>query len=217
MSLESTAIVLFDSSGNPVAVLSGDVVGGTNPAIIVAGSDGANARFLKTDTTGRPSVVGAAANGAAAAGNPVLVAGLDTATARSIIVDASGRPIVVGAGVAGTQAGGVLTVQGDPAGTPIPVAATEQKAGSSAVTQVASSIVTGTILAANANRLGATIMNDSTKTLFLKLAAGPASATSYSAKLLAGAYYEVPASYTGIITGLWAAANGFAYVTELTP
>lgn len=51
----------------------------------------------------------------------LLVAGTDGGTARYIVVDALGQIIVVGKGVAGTPAGGVLTIQGDPAGTPIPI------------------------------------------------------------------------------------------------
>lgn len=46
-------------------------------------------------------VVGAAANGAAAAGNPVLMAGIDTTTARTLRTDASGNLSVVGSGTTG--------------------------------------------------------------------------------------------------------------------
>ena len=38
-----------------------------------------------------------------------------------MLVDTSGRQYVIGAGTAGTQLGGVLTIQGDPSGTPVPV------------------------------------------------------------------------------------------------
>jgi hypothetical protein len=43
----------------------------------------------------------------------------DGTNARYLKGDTSGRLVVVGAGVAGTPAGGVLTIQGDPAGTPV--------------------------------------------------------------------------------------------------
>lgn len=82
-------------------------------------------------------------------------------------------------------------------------------------TNIASSVANQTLLAANVSRKGATIYNDSTQVLYLKLGAG-ASATSYTIQLDGGDYYEVPFKYIGIIDGLWAVANGNARVTELT-
>ncbi len=89
------------------------------------------------------------------------------------------------------------------------------KSGTSAVTQVTSANTTGTLLASNSARVGATIQNDSTQVLYLKLGA-TASTTSYTCKMASGSYYEVPFGYTGIIDGIWASANGFAYVTEMS-
>jgi hypothetical protein len=77
-----------------------------------------------------------------------------------------------------------------------------------------------TVLAANANRLGATISNDSTAILYLLLGTGTASATNYTVALdqkgSVAAYFEVPFDFTGIITGIWASATGSARVTEFT-
>lgn len=80
---------------------------------------------------------------------------------------------------------------------------------------VASSATNVTILSSNVNRLGATIFNDSTQVLYLKLGA-TASTSSYTVQLASNAYYEVPFSYTGQIDGIWASANGNARITELT-
>lgn len=85
---------------------------------------------------------------------------------------------------------------------------------------VASSATNVTLLAANALRLGATIYNDSTAVLRVKLGT-TASASSFTVVLAAlssgiGGYYEVPNGYTGIIDGVWDSANGSARVTELT-
>lgn len=91
----------------------------------------------------------------------------------------------------------------------------ELRSATATLSNVASSASTGTILASNANRLGATITNDSTAYLYLKLGA-TASLTSYTAKLYPDDYYEIPFGYTGIIDGIWSAANGNARVTELT-
>lgn len=91
----------------------------------------------------------------------------------------------------------------------------ETRAAASAVTSVASSATSVTLLASNANRLGATVHNDSTAALFLKLGA-TASSSSFTVKMAADSYYEVPFGYTGILGGIWASANGSARVTEVT-
>lgn len=86
------------------------------------------------------------------------------------------------------------------------------------LTQVASTITASTtLLAANTARLGAMVFNDSTSLLYLSLAA-TCTTTAHTVQVAAGGMYEVPPaySYTGIITGTWASANGSARVTEMT-
>jgi hypothetical protein len=88
-------------------------------------------------------------------------------------------------------------------------------------TSVASSATSGTILASNASRKGATITNDDTNGLYLLLASGTASATNYTVLIPTLGYYELPVCiggvYTGIIVGIWDADGaGSARVTELT-
>jgi hypothetical protein len=87
----------------------------------------------------------------------------------------------------------------------------------SSITSVASSGSSVTLLASNANRKYATIFNESTKLLYVKLGA-TASATSYTVQMPPNSYYELPTIniYTGIIDGIWASANGNARLTELT-
>lgn len=92
----------------------------------------------------------------------------------------------------------------------------EMRAGTGTTSNVSGSASSGTILASNSNRLGAAIYNDSTAVLYLLLASGTASTTNYTVQLAPQFYYEVPFSYTGIIVGIWAAANGAARVTEFT-
>ena len=89
------------------------------------------------------------------------------------------------------------------------------KALTGTASNVNASATNVTILAANTARLGATVYNDSTVTLYLKLGA-TASTTSFTVKLIGDAYYEVPFGYYGIIEGIWASATGVARVTELT-
>lgn len=91
----------------------------------------------------------------------------------------------------------------------------EYRAANSTVTRVASLATTATLLAANANRSGATFYNESTSILYLKLGA-TASLTSYTRQVAAGASYDVPAYYSGIIDGLWSAAQGAVQVTEIS-
>jgi hypothetical protein len=90
-----------------------------------------------------------------------------------------------------------------------------QKALTATLSNVNASASSVTLLAANTARLGATIVNDSTVTLYVKFGA-TASTTSYTVKLLAGAYYEVPFGYYGIIDGISASATGVIRITEIT-
>lgn len=118
-------------------------------------------------------------------------------------------------GVGGASA---WKVDGSAVTQPISIAATvvtkETRASTPTQASVAASASSVTILAANANRLGATVYNDSTVNLFLKLGA-TASATSFTVKIAAAGYYEVPFNYTGIIDGIWDSATGSARITEL--
>lgn len=88
-------------------------------------------------------------------------------------------------------------------------------ATTAALTNVASSASSVSILASNANRIGAVVCNDSTAILYLKFGA-TASATSYTVQMQPNDYFETPFGYTGAIDGIWSAANGNARVTELT-
>lgn len=82
------------------------------------------------------------------------------------------------------------------------------------LTNVAASVTSVTVLASNAARLGAVILNDSTSQVFLKYGT-TASATSFAVRLGAGETLEID-QYTGRIDGIWTVANGSARVTELT-
>lgn len=88
------------------------------------------------------------------------------------------------------------------------------------VTSVNDAAADTTILAANGQRKGATVYNDSTSILYLLVAAGTASTTNFSIKMGPGDIYELPrwagnGCYTGIIKGIWSAdASGAALITE---
>lgn len=74
-----------------------------------------------------------------------------------------------------------------------------------------------TLKAAAAGRKGLIIHNDSTSALFVKYGA-TASASSYTVKIAADGYWEMPQPiYTGVVDGIWASdASGAARITELT-
>lgn len=54
----------------------------------------------------------------------IVMGGSDGTNARYITVDNSGHQVVVGTGTPGVSSGGLITIQGDPAGTPVPVSGT---------------------------------------------------------------------------------------------
>jgi hypothetical protein len=86
------------------------------------------------------------------------------------------------------------------------------------VTQVGDAAASTSLLAANANRLGASICNISTSAVYILAGSGTASASNFTVFLAAnGGYWEVPFGYTGAIKGIWVTdAGGSALVTEYT-
>jgi hypothetical protein len=102
------------------------------------------------------------------------------------------------------------TSGGGSGGTPVAATAT-----TTSVTGSASAV---TLLAANTNRTGASITNDSAAILYILLGTGTVSATNYTyaidAKSTVPGVVEIPADWHGIITGIWASATGAARVTE---
>ena len=97
-----------------------------------------------------------------------------------------------------------------------PIVVKEKRSATPTRTSVASTTTPGTtILAANANRLGAMIYNNSNQTLFLAFGSG-ATTTDFSVSMTKESVTEVPFNYTGVITGVWSSANGSARITEFT-
>ena len=90
-----------------------------------------------------------------------------------------------------------------------------QRAATPSQSSVAGNASSVSLLAANAARLGATIYNDSTANLYVRLGS-TASSSNFTIKLAPNDYYEVPFNYTGAINGIWDSATGNARITELT-
>jgi hypothetical protein len=92
-------------------------------------------------------------------------------------------------------------------------------AATSAVTQVAvngNTVVT--VLAANTNRLGATIQNAGSSTFASHVKLGTvATLASYTVRIAQNGYYEVPANYNGAITAINSGSQvTILHVTEIT-
>lgn len=120
---------------------------------------------------------------------------------------AAGQTIGISGGVSIV---GEVEVTND-AGNPLPV---RQFASTTATTsRVASSATTVDLLAMKPTRNQASVYNESTAVLFIKFGTG-ASSTDYTLPIAGGGYYELPIRYTGIVTGVWESANGFAQMTE---
>lgn len=125
----------------------------------------------------------------------------------------AGNAVSAGNGASGTGVQRV-TIANDSTGTVRIANATTPTQSS-----VAGSATSVSLLASNANRRGATIVNESSAVLYLKLGA-TASTTSYSVAMAGSAsapyaYYEVPFAYSGAIDGIWASATGNARITEI--
>lgn len=143
--------------------------------------------------------------------------GADSVDAEAVaLVDSSGNPLTV---FPVNDNGGSLTVDGSVSVSNLPAtqATKETRSATAATSQVADTATSTQLLASNANRLGATILNDSSARLYIKLGA-TASVTDYTVSLAQNDYYEVPFNYTGNIDGIWASDpnNGAARITELT-
>lgn len=94
--------------------------------------------------------------------------------------------------------------------------ATRSGAGASTQPSIATTAGGTTVLASNANRLGASVRNDGSNDVFMLLGSGTVSSTVYTTKMSPGAYFEVPYGYTGIITGIAVTAAVTLRVTEYT-
>lgn len=87
--------------------------------------------------------------------------------------------------------------------------------GTGTLTSVANSITSVTVLASNAARKGFIVYNDSLVVLYIAFSAS-ATTSAFSAKLQPGSAYNSDTLYTGVISGIAAAASGSARVTEFT-
>ncbi|MBD2303764.1 MULTISPECIES: hypothetical protein [Nostocales] len=102
-----------------------------------------------------------------------------------------------------------------PLSNPSVVTVSTPTSSTSTPSSVSASTTSISLLASNSSRKGGTIWNRSTARLYIEFGV-TASTSAFTAMLEADGYYEIPFSYTGTISGIWAAANGNALVRELT-
>ncbi len=146
---------------------------------------------------------------------------------QAVVVGIDGSDSIVGSDATNGLDVDVTRLPALPAGTnnigdvdiaSAPTLVTKQAGTTAAQTSIASTTTPNTtLIAADANRLGLTIYNDSTQILFVLWAAGTESATAYSVQIAAGGFVEVPGAFvTQRISGHWASANGSARITAAT-
>jgi hypothetical protein len=131
----------------------------------------------------------------------------------------AGANVITGTVAAGDPALEVV-VKGEQSSA-LPVTVGTGAAATSTLTRTAANAASVQLLAANANRRGATFVNNSVQKLYLKLgttASIGAGTESFTAILQAEGYYEIPYGYTGRVDGIWAAAdaNGECIADEIT-
>ena len=98
----------------------------------------------------------------------------------------------------------------------IAVTVTPTQASTATVTSVNDSNADQTLLAANANRVGLNIYNDSDQILYVKYG-GVATTTDFTVPIGPGDFWSMDPVYTGVLHGIWAAnSTGAAKITELT-
>lgn len=95
------------------------------------------------------------------------------------------------------------------------------RAGTGTPTTVATSTTAVTVLAANANRKGGVVVNDSASDAYVLMATGTASSTVYTYPMAAkvgniSSTADIPAGYSGAISLILVSGTGNARVTEYT-
>ncbi len=129
----------------------------------------------------------------------------------TLVTDGVDTAEVVNAAPGGGAFGLVVRVAGS-------IATTVTRPATPAVTSVAVDDTVDTLLASNANRLGAILWNDGPDNVFVRLGAA-ATTAAFTARLSSKSEWEIPDPvYTGIITGICdTGLTATMLCTELTP
>lgn len=220
LAIESTQVKLTIAQGaalgaNTLAMVGGSVTtaapsytnGNINPLSLTT------AGLLRIDGSGvTQPISGTITANIGTAGTLALDATLTGGTQQARITDGTNFANVKAASTAAVASDKALVVALSPNNSLI---AKEIRSTTPTQSTVAASASNVAILASNANRLGATVFNDSASAvLYIKLGTS-ASTSSYTTQIFPSGYYEIPFNYTGAIEGIWSAAVGNARITEL--
>ncbi len=160
-------------------------------------------RFVFDDDKMNVNVMGGGGGGGGSSVQMPLVRDTDDGQAVAV-VNPDGTPV-------GGSSDGLTDAQ--LRATPVPVS--KDKSATSTQTQVSDSATSVTILAANSDRIRATIVNDSTEILYLRESSTAATTTNYSWKVQPDGTVVID-DYTGQLTGIWASdGSGQATVSEV--
>jgi hypothetical protein len=172
-----------------------------NSSDVEAGTAAAPLRIDPTGTTTQPVSGTVTANQGTAAA---------VASAWPIkVTDGTDTAEVMNTAPVGTEFGLVVRVAGS-------VTFSETRPATSTVASVALSTTVATLLASNANRLGAILWNIGAAQAYVKLGAA-ATTASFTLRMSVQSFYELQTPvYTGIITGITSAGTSTTLVTELT-
>lgn len=223
MGYESPNVNLIDSSGNSLPVQSGSAIPASTPALLLAGSDGTNSRYITLDTSGRQLMVGAGTAGTptggvvsiqgVAGGLSVPISGTVTATSASQTTTGAATPAsatLMGGSVTtasptyttGTLNALSLTTSGllriDGSGVTQPVSGTvtaNAGSGNFAVVQATAANLNATVVQPTAANLNATVVGSGNFTVVQATAANLRAQTA--AESATGATPPAAAVYIG--------------------
>lgn len=209
----NVAVIVRLSSGPAALFLNGSIPTGANTIGSVKVTDGTNTQQVATAIPSGAAQPGAVVRPYTSSDGTNTTPTMDAVTRRAFMA------LTDGTSTAAVKAASTAAIATDPAlvvalSPNAPVKIVQQNA-TATLANVASVATSTAVLAANANRKGATIWNDSTSVLYLNFG-GTAAATACTVKMRADDYYEVPFGYTGLINGIWVTAAGSARVTEIT-
>jgi hypothetical protein len=186
--ITETGVLTIQGNPGGVAVpISGNITAnnesvGTNVHIIptsstlIAGSNAGTLTPISVDSSGKVNITGSITANPANVANrsadvTIMPSGLIGANNGGILIpvsaDSNGNQVIVGAGTAGSLSGGVLTVQGDPSGKPIPVSTTQLPTtiGQAAAAQSLSVVyASGSTLPVSVTFPGSTVVTQGTAT-----------------------------------------------------
>lgn len=154
------------------------------------------------DGSGNPiTSFGGGTGGTSAVDESAFVAGAGSGTPMMGLYETAPSSLTNGqVGLVGLTATRQLKVSGSLATSPA-------TASTSTISSVGENAANVTVLAANANRLAASLHNASNAACYIKYGA-VASSTSFTKRLQPGEFHQVFGSYTGKIDAIWDSAPG---------